>query len=100
MIAGRTTLAAMMIASSLSGCTAPPSLNSSLAEPELHQRLAGDFPFGLTVDQVGARLDDARVPRRLRRAYAGPPVQLLARLFPAGGFWVYEPEFEDIRYVD
>lgn len=83
------------------GCAAPPSLNADLKEPELRERLDAAFTPGMTLEQVQAGLDEARVPRRLRRVYPGPPVQLLARLFPVGGFWVdRQRDWQETPYVD
>jgi len=91
---------AIAAAALLAGCSAPPGLNSSLKEPELRQKLDAEFVPGMTLDQVQAKLDEERVPARNRRVYPGPPPQLLARLFARFGFWVDEPEFQDICYED
>jgi hypothetical protein len=90
----------IVAAALLAGCSAPPGLNSTLKEPELRQKLDADFAPGMTLDQVQAKLDEERVPARNRRVYPGPPQQLLARLFSRFGFWVDEPEFQDIYYED
>jgi len=97
---GRHLGAVALAACIATGCAAQPALHSDLKEPELRNRLDADFPPGMTVDQVQTKLDEERVPKHRRRLYPCPPEQLLARLAPATGFWVHEPEFEDIRYVD
>lgn len=90
-----------VLAAGLAACAAPPGLNADLGDPELRARLDADFPPGLSLEQVQARLDQERVPRRLRRVYSGPPVQLLARLFPVGGFWVdRQRDWQETPYVD
>jgi hypothetical protein len=92
-----TTLALPLV----SGCTPPATLTTRLSEQELSERLAGEFPPGSSLDQVQAGLDGDRVPRRLRRVYPGPPVQMLARLFPPGGFWVDSQRgWQETPYVD
>jgi hypothetical protein len=89
------------IAAIAAGCTPPATLTTRLSDQELSARLAEEFPAGSSVEAVHARLDEDRVPRRLRRGYAGPPVQMLARLFPPGGFWVDSQRgWQETPYVD
>jgi hypothetical protein len=53
------------------------------------------------VEQVQSRLDELGVKPVRRRVYPGPPVELLARLFPVGGFWVdYQRDWQETPYVD
>ena len=90
----------LLAAALAAGCAPVATLNSDLRDDELRARLDERFRPGMSAGEVQAGLDAAHVPPRLRAAYPGPPQQLLARLFPVGGFWVREPEFQDIWYVD
>jgi hypothetical protein len=81
-------------------CAPVPAINSDLKDAELRSRLDERFKPGMSLEQVQGTLDELHVARRLRRVYPGPPVQLLARLFPVGGYWVDNPEFQDVWYVD
>lgn len=69
-------------------------------EPDLRRQVNANFHPGMTLPEVQSQLDTLHIPPARRRLYPGPPEQLLARLFPKGGFWVHEPEFEDIYYED
>ena len=91
---------ALTVAFMTCGCAPIPVLNSDLNDQELRAGLDGNFKPGMSVEQVQERLDELHVARRLRRVYPGPPVQLLARLFPVGGFWVDDGEYQETRYVD
>jgi hypothetical protein len=95
--------AGMMIGMVLSGfgCAhAPPTLNSDLSPEELQAQLAADFKPGMTLQQVGDQLKAQNVRPNQCHVYHGPPVQVLARLFPRHGFWVDEPGLQDIYYDD
>ena len=98
------TLAPILVAGAigaLAGCTPPATLTTRLSDQELSERLVAQFPAGTTLEQVHAGLDEDRVPRRLRREYPGPPVQMLTRLFPPGGFWVdSQRSWQETPYVD
>ena len=84
-----------------SGCAQAPRLNADLPAAELRSRLDADFQPGMSLEQVQARLDEAGVRPRRWRVYPGPPVQMLARLFPAGGFWVdHQRDWQETPYVD
>jgi hypothetical protein len=89
------------VAAVVTGCTAPATLTTRLSDAELSEALAAQFPPGTTLEQVHAGLDEDRVPRRLRAVYPGPPVQMLARLFPPGGFWRDSQRgWQETPYVD
>lgn len=93
---------AVCIAAAMGGACAPvPALNADLSAPELRSRLDESFRPGMSLEEVHARLDELNVKPFRRRVYPGPPVQLLARLFPVGGFWVdYQRDWQETPYVD
>jgi hypothetical protein len=97
----RATLLAVSFSLFQLGCAGKvPQLNSDLPTPELKVRLAAGFHPGMTLPEVNDRLSGMDVPWNVRHAYAGDPPQLLVRLFPRGGYWVTNSEYQRTRYVD
>jgi hypothetical protein len=83
------------------GCAAKvPQLNARLSDEELKESLAANFHEGMTLPEVNSSLSALNVSWDVRRAYASTPPQLLVRLFPIGGFWVENAEYQKTRYVD
>jgi hypothetical protein len=95
-----TTLVAVVC---LAGCQGAPRVTADTPEAELRSQIDQIFHPGMTLAQVQAGLDELKVPNMRRRAYVGPPPQLLARLFETGGFQLQGDQqvvhFTDLWFV-
>ncbi|HZW11164.1 MAG TPA: hypothetical protein VFF69_14780 [Phycisphaerales bacterium] len=81
------------------GCQSYP-LHGMLSDPALHSRLAENFSAGMSYDEINSRLTELRVSEDYRHTYGdAPPREMLARLFPPGGFWV-DRKSQHVRWID
>jgi hypothetical protein len=83
----------------LAACSGSPRLTADTPAPQLQSTLDQTFHPGMTLGEVQAGLDSLNIPNIRRRAYAGPPPQLLARLFETGGFHLQSDQ-QVLRYTD
>lgn len=92
-------IASTAVLASLAACSGPPRLTADTPQPQLQSTLDQTFHPGMTLAQVQAGLDQLNIPNIYRRAYPGPPPQLLARLFETGGFHLQSDQ-QVIHYTD
>ena len=81
------------------GCQSYP-LHGLLTDAELQSRLSEHFSRGMSYDEVNSTLTDLRVSENYRHTYAdSPPRDMLARLYPPGGFWV-DRKSQHVKWID
>lgn len=87
----------------LAACsTAPYPLHANQTLAQTREVVSANFPAGMPLDQVKARLVDLRISpgdQILYPATATRPKVLLARLWEPGGFWVTESD-QNIKWTD
>ncbi len=97
-------LCVLCLSLALAGC-AVTKMGATQNDQELRATLAANFPPGMSVDQVHAKLNDLGVSKKFRTLYPkteSRPEVLLVRMY-YGGFWVdqgrYTLKWADASYI-